>query len=237
MNDKFSLTVKEWADEDKPREKMLIRGKKELSNAELIAILLRSGLQGKSAVTVAMEVLARADNSLTTLSQMEFSQLSNIKGLGVAKGTTMMAALELGRRLLGEVNEGKDVVLDNSGHIFRYMSPMMADLDHEEFWAVYLSNRNKVIHRQRIASGGQTATTVDLRILFRIALEQKAVSLIVAHNHPSGQLKPSRDDHELTRRIQEAGNILQIKLLDHLIIGISPSGQADYYSFHDEGHI
>lgn len=237
MNDKFSLTVKEWADEDKPREKMLIRGKKELSNAELIAILLRSGLQGKSAVTVAMEVLARADNSLTTLSQMEFSQLSNIKGLGVAKGTTLMAALELGRRLLGEVNEGKDVVLDNSGHIFRYMSPMMADLDHEEFWAVYLSNRNKVIHRQRIASGGQTATTVDLRILFRIALEQKAVSLIVAHNHPSGQLKPSRDDHELTRRIQEAGNLLQVKLLDHLIIGISPSGQADYYSFHDEGHI
>ncbi len=237
MNDKFSLTVKEWADEDKPREKMLIRGKKELSNAELIAILLRSGLQGKSAVTVAMEVLARADNSLTTLSQMEFSQLSNIKGLGVAKGTTLMAALELGRRLLGEVNEGKDVVLDNSGHIFRYMSPMMADLDHEEFWAVYLSNRNKVIHRQRIASGGQTATTIDLRILFRIALEQKAVSLIVAHNHPSGQLKPSRDDHELTRRIQEAGNLLQVKLLDHLIIGISPSGQADYYSFHDEGHI
>ena len=237
MNDKFSLTVKEWADEDKPREKMLIRGKKELSNAELIAILLRSGLQGKSAVTVAMEVLARADNSLTTLSQMEFSQLSNIKGLGVAKGTTLMAALELGRRLQGEVNEGKDVVLDNSGHIFRYMSPMLADLDHEEFWAVYLSNRNKVIHRQRIASGGQTATTVDLRILFRIALEQKAVSLIVAHNHPSGQLKPSRDDHELTRRIQEAGNLLQVKLLDHLIIGISPSGQADYYSFHDEGHI
>lgn len=237
MNDNFSLTVKEWADEDKPREKMLNRGKKELSNAELIAILLRSGLQGKSAVAVAKEVLARADNSLTTLSQMEFSQLRNIKGLGIAKGTTLMAALELGRRLLGEVNEGKEVVLDESRHIFRYMSPMLADLDHEEFWAVYLSNRNKVLYRQRIASGGQTTTTVDLRILFRIALEQKAVSLIVAHNHPSGLLKPSRDDRELTRRIQEAGKLLQIKLLDHLVIGISPSGQADYYSFHDEGLI
>lgn len=237
MNDNFSLTVKEWADEDKPREKMLNRGKKELSNAELIAILLRSGLQGKSAVAVAKEVLARADNSLTTLSQMEFSQLRNIKGLGIAKGTTLMAALELGRRLLGEVNEGKEVVLDESRHIFRYMSPMLADLDHEEFWAVYLSNRNKVLYRQRIASGGQTTTTVDLRILFRIALEQKAVSLIVAHNHPSGLLKPSRDDRELTRRIQEAGKLLQIKLLDHLVIGISPSGQADYCSFHDEGLI
>ena len=235
MNDNLSLTVKEWADEDKPREKMLNRGKKELSNAELIAILLRSGLQGKSAVAVAKEVLARADNSLTTLSQMEFSQLSSIKGLGIAKGTTLMAALELGRRMLGEVNSGKEVVLDDSNHIFRYMSPMLADLDHEEFWAIYLSNRNKVLYRQRIALGGQTTTTVDLRILFRIALEQKAVSLIVAHNHPSGLLKPSRDDRELTHRIQDAGKLLQIKLLDHIIIGISPSKQADYYSFHDEG--
>lgn len=237
MNDNFSLTVKEWADEDKPREKMLNRGKKELSNAELIAILLRSGLQGKSAVAVAKEVLARADNSLTTLSQMEFSQLSHIKGLGIAKSTTLMAALELGRRLLGEVSEGKEVVLGDSGHIFRYMSPILADLDHEEFWAIYLSNRNKALHRQRIASGGQTATPVDLRILFRIALEQKAVSLIVAHNHPSGLLKPSRDDRELTHRIHDAGKLLQIKLFDHLILGISPSGQADYYSFHDEGLI
>ncbi len=237
MNEKNSLTLKEWADEDKPREKMLAKGKKELTNAELLAILLRSGLRGKSVVEVAKEVLAKSSNSLTTLSQMEFKQLSIIKGVGQAKATTLMAALELGWRMHSEIGNDKELILKDSIDLFRYMSPVLADIDHEEFWAIYLSNRGKVLGRQRISMGGLTATSVDLRILFRYALEYKAVSLMVAHNHPSGSLKVSHEDRELTKRISEGGNLLEIKLQEHIVIAIGPSGKADYYSFHDNGYL
>ncbi len=235
MHENFYLTVKEWSDEDKPREKMLAKGKKELSNAELLAILLRSGMPGKSAVDMAKEVLRQAGDSLTALSRLEYSQLGNIKGLGEAKATTLMAALELGWRMQGEINQDKELIISNTSDLFNYLTPLLADLDHEEFWAVYLSNRNKVLGRQRIAMGGQTGTYVDPRVLFRGALECKAVSVMVAHNHPSGLLKPSSEDKALTKRLYECGNIMQIKLSDHLIIGITSSGKADYYSFHEEG--
>ena len=237
MDDFFSLTLKEWADEDKPREKMLAKGKKELTNAELIAILLRSGLQGKSAVGMAKEVLNLTDNSLTTLSQMEFSQLSAIKGLGMAKAATLMAALELGWRMQGEISKNKELIISNSTDLFNYITPLLVDLDHEEFWAIYLSNRNKVLGRQRISVGGQTNVSVDMRIIFRGAIECKAVSLMVAHNHPSGSLKASMEDKHLTHYITDAGKILDIKLLEHIIVGINPSGRPDYYSFHDNGLI
>lgn len=235
MNENFSLTLKEWADEDKPREKMLSKGKKELTNAELLAILLRSGLRGKSVVEVAKEVLSSAGNRLTNLSQMEFSQLSAFKGVGPAKATTLMAALELGWRMHGEIGDDSEVIISDSHTFFTYMTPFLADLDHEEFWAVYLSNRGKVLGRQRISMGGITGTPVDLRVLFRGAIESKAVTLMVAHNHPSGSLKASREDKELTQRIYEAGKLLEIKLRDHIIIAIGPAGKADYYSFHDNG--
>jgi DNA repair protein RadC len=237
MNDNFSLTLKDWADEDKPREKMLSKGKKELTNAELLAILLRSGLPGKSVVEIAKEVLTRSKNSLTTLSQMEFNQLSTIKGVGAAKATTLMAALELGWRMQGEIANDKEIVISDSRTLFNYMAPLLADLDHEEFWAIFLSTRGKVLGRQRISLGGQTHTQVDPRILFRNALECKAVSLMVAHNHPSGTIRASHEDKQLTRRLSEAGSLLEIKLLEHIIIGINPSGQADYFSFHDNGLI
>jgi DNA repair protein RadC len=235
MNDNFSLTLKDWADEDKPREKMLSKGKKELTNAELLAILLRSGLPGKSVVEIAKEVLTRSKNSLTALSQMEFNQLSTIKGVGAAKATTLMAALELGWRMQGEIANDKEIVISDSRTLFNYMAPLLADLDHEEFWAIFLSTRGKVLGRQRISLGGQTHTQVDPRILFRNALECKAVSLMVAHNHPSGTIRASHEDKQLTRRLSEAGSLLEIKLLEHIIIGINPSGQADYFSFHDNG--
>ena len=235
MEEKKYLTVKEWADEDKPREKMLLHGKKELSNADLIAILLRSGIPGKTAVDVAKEVLAIAGNKLTTLSRMDYNELSNIKGLGTAKTTTLLAALELGWRMQGEINNDKELILNNSTELFNYMSPLMVDLDHEEFWAVYLSVRNKVIARQRIAIGGQTETTVDPRIVFRKALECKAVNVALIHNHPSGGLHPSNADRELTQQLSKAGKLLQIKVTEHLIIALNPFGQADYYSFHDNG--
>lgn len=237
MNEKNSLTLKEWADEDKPREKLATHGKKELSNAELIAILLRSGLRGKSAVDMAKEILVLADNRLTELSRMEFKQLADIKGMGTAKAASLLAALELGWRMQSEINNSKELIINDSSALFNYLLPTLADLDHEEFWAVYLSNRNKVLGRQRIAMGGQTDTSVDLRILFRGAIENKAVAIAVAHNHPSGSLRVSSADRELTRRIREAGNLLQITLREHLIIAITPNGKADYYSFHDNGLI
>ena len=235
MENKNSLTVKEWANEDKPREKMLLRGKKELSNAELIAILLRSGVQGKTAVDVAMEVLGIADNKLTTLSQLDHRRLARIKGLGTAKTTTLMAALELGWRMQGEINTDKELIINDSTSLFNYMSPLLVNLDHEEFWAVFLSVRNKVIERQRIALGGQTSLQVDPRIIFRAALECKAVSIAVLHNHPSGGLQPSSADRKLTQQLAEAGKLLQINVSEHLIVALGPNGKADYYSFHDNG--
>lgn len=237
MDEYFSLTLKEWADEDKPREKMLSKGKKELTNAELIAILLRSGLQGKTVVEVAKEVLTRSSNSLTALSQMDFMQLSTIKGVGEAKATTLMAALELGWRMQSEISNSKELIISNSKDLFFYITPLLVDLDHEEFWAIYLSNRNKVLGRQRISMGGQTNVSVDMRIIFRGAIECKAVSLMVAHNHPSGSLIASREDKNLTHGIMEAGKILDIKLLEHIVIGINSLGKADYFSFHDNGLI
>lgn len=235
MSEKKYISVKEWSEEDQPREKLIAKGKKQLTNAELIAILLRTGITGCSAVDLAKEVLASTDNSLTDLSRADFNHFKTIKGMALAKSATLMAALELGWRMQGEINNGKETILNDSESLFKFMSPMMVDLDHEEFWAVYLSNRGKLLGRQRIASGGQTATSVDPRIIFRGALEAKAVKIMVAHNHPSGNLKPSREDRELTHRLSEIGNLMEIKLLEHIIIAIEPNGKAGYYSFHDNG--
>ena len=237
MDEKKYLTVKEWADEDRPREKMLLHGKKELSNAELIAILLRSGLPGKTAVDVAKEVLALAGNRLTDLSRLDQRRLAAIPGLGTAKSTTLLAALELGWRMQSEISDANELIVKDSTSLFRYMAPLLADLDHEEFWAVYMSTRYKVLGRQRIAVGGQTATIVDPRVLFRGAIEAKAVRVAVCHNHPAGSMKPSNDDRRLTKRLYEAGKLLEITLSDHLIIVIGPNGKADYYSFADNGEL
>lgn len=168
---------------------------------------------------------------------MDFKQLSAIKGVGEAKATTLMAALELGWRMQSEISNSKELIISNSKDLFTYITPLLVDLDHEEFWAIYLSNRNKVLGRQRISMGGQTNVSVDMRIIFRGAIEYKAVSLMVAHNHPSGSLIASREDKNLTHSIMEAGKILDIKLLEHIVIGINPLGKADYFSFHDNGLI
>ena len=237
MNQKKTLTVKDWDDADKPREKLLTLGKKTLTNAELIAILLRTGVKGNSVVDMAKEVLATADNRLTTLSRLDATQLTAINGMAKAKAATLIAALELGWRMQGEFCEDNVLILNDSNALFNYMSPLVADIDHEEFWAIYLNNAKKVIGRQRIASGGQTSTAVDIRMVFRGALDCKAVALMVVHNHPSGSLRPSPEDKHLTQQLSEAGKLLQIKLYEHLIIGLSPTGQVSYYSFHDEGHL
>ena len=237
MDEKKSLTVKDWNDEDKPREKLLTHGKKELTNAELIAILLRTGVPGKNVLEVAKEVLASAGNKLAHLSRMDYRELSQTKGMAKSKVATLMAALELGWRMQGEISEDNELILRDSRDLFNYTKPLVADLDHEEFWAIYLNRRNKVLARQRIALGGQTSTDVDIRILFRGALECKAVALMVVHNHPSGSLNPSRQDRLLTKNIADAGNLLQVKLIDHIIIAIDAQQKASYYSFNDHGEI
>ena len=152
-----------------------------------------------------------------------------------AKAATLMAALELGWRMHSEAGNNTENIITDSKSLYNYMLPTLADLDHEEFWAVFMNNRNKVLGRQRISVGGQTDTGVDARILFRAALDAKATTIAVAHNHPSGTLKPSVSDRNLTRRLNEAGNLLGIKLAEHIIVAIGPKGVPDYYSFHDEG--
>lgn len=235
MDEKKSLTLKDWSDEDKPREKLLANGKKQLSNTELIAILLRTGVPGKSAVGIAQEVLASTGNSLTALSQADYKHFRSIKGMAMAKATTLMAALELGWRMQGEIAAERKIVIGNSTDLFNYMLSTLVDLDHEEFWAIHMNNSHKVLGRQRISMGGQSDTPVDLRILFRGAIESKATLLAVAHNHPSGSLKPSAEDRRLTQRIYDAGKLLGIRLEEHLIVALGIDGRADYYSFHDNG--
>ncbi len=222
--------------EDRPREKMLANGKKSLTDSELLAILIRTGIPGASAIEIAMNILQQSNNRLTELARMEVSDLQRYhKGLGSTKAVTVLAALELGNRMLKEDKETKEDIIKNSEDLFRFISHSIIDLPNEEFWAVYLNQRNKIVWKQRIGSGGLTQTTVDLRIIFRAALEHNAVALAVAHNHPSGNLQPSRPDKDLTNRISEAGKILNIRLVEHLIVGISPEGKPAYYSFNDHG--
>lgn len=236
MNTKSNLKLKDWALEDRPREKLIANGKKELSTAELIAILLGSGSVGQSAVDVAKELLNSADNRLSFLSRMGIGDLTkNHKGVGEAKAITIIAALELGYRMLAENSNQEDVYLKDSNEMFGYIGPKIIDLPTEEFWAIYMNNRRKVIFRERISSGGFNATSVDIRKIFSTALGKNALYISVAHNHPTGHLNPSKEDKMLTTRILEAGKMLNIPLVDHLIVGISDNGVPSYYSFHDNG--
>ncbi|MCR5589412.1 MAG: DNA repair protein RadC [Bacteroidales bacterium] len=235
MNEKKSLTVKDWADEDKPRERLLSQGKKQLTDAELLAILMRTGVPGKSVVELAKEILASTGNSLVALSRLDYSQLRTFKGMAGAKAATLMAALELGWRMHSEAGNSPECIINDSLALFNYLLPTLADLDHEEFWVVFLNNRNKVLGRQRISVGGQSDTAVDARVLYRAAIEAKATAIAVAHNHPSGTLKPSSNDRALTKRLKEAGDLLGIKMIEHIIIAIGPNNAPNYFSFSDEG--
>lgn len=235
-NASFSIPITQWASEDRPREKMASLGKKNLTDSELLAILLRTGLPGASAIDIAKKILNRTNGCLTDLARLEINDLKGIcKGLGEAKAITILAALELGNRMLKEEREHHDDIIHTSQDFFHYIAHYLVDLPHEEFWAIYLNQRNKIIGKQRIAAGGITHTTVDLRLIFRHALDYNAVALAVAHNHPSGNLQPSPQDKSLTNQISQAGKIMNINLLDHLIIGISPNGKPDYFSFTEHG--
>ncbi len=235
---KSALTVKDWALEDRPREKLIAKGKKELSNAELIAILIGSGSVGQSAVDLAKEILKSNDNDLSHLSRQGIKELTHdFKGMGEAKAVSIIAALELGYRMLSDNINKQEYYFKDSLSLFNYISPSLLDLPVEEFWAIYLNIKNKVLFKQRISLGGISNTPVDIRRIFATALEKNAVSIAVVHNHPSGILQPSREDKALTCRILDAGKLLNIKLIEHLIVGIDENNHPDYYSFHDNGLI
>ena len=222
------MTIKNWEDTDKPREKMMAQGKTALSNAELLAILLGSGSADESAVELSRRILASVNNSLTTLGKQSLQQLQAFKGIGQAKAITILAATEMGRRRAAETPELQPKI-EVAHNVFVLMQPLIGELPHEEFWVLYLNSTNRVIHKARLFSGGITHTTVDVRLLFKTALEQGAIALILVHNHPSGNTTPSKEDIELTQRVKTAGDMLDIKLLDHVIVT-----EKEYLSLLDE---
>ena len=223
-----SFSIKHWSDDDKPREKMLQKGKSILSDSELIAILIGSGSRNESAVELSKRILASVDNNLNELGKLSIKQLMQFKGIGEAKAVTIAAALEIGRRRRGE--EAQIIKkISSSKDAFELLQPGMGELPHEEFWIVYLNNSNKVMHTAQLSKGGITGTLVDVRLAMKQALELGAVALILAHNHPSGGLKPSEADKQITQKLKNAAVALDIKVLDHLIIT-----QKDYFSFADE---
>lgn len=231
-----TLPVTQWASEDRPREKMILNGKKSLTNSELLAILLRTGRQGESCLDIAQKMLKENNEKITELARLEVRELMRqYKGIGTAKAVTILAALELGNRMLSEQKESVEEIVKNAQDIFLLMGPKLLDLPTEEFWIICLNQRNKVTWKQCISRGGLSDAPVDIRLIFAAALEHRAVAIAALHNHPSGALKPSAQDKSLTLQIAEAGKLLHIKLLDHLIIGVQPNGRADYFSFAENG--
>ncbi|WP_412766989.1 RadC family protein [Tenacibaculum platacis] len=222
------MNIKSWAIEDRPREKLLLKGIQNLSNAELVAILIGSGNRDETAVTLSKRILNSTQNNLNKLAKLSVEELQRFKGVGEAKAIAIITALELGKRQFFEdtVIQSK---ISSSKNVFDLMQPKLADLPHEEFWVVYLDNANKVIDKQQISKGGLTSTLVDVRLIYKRAIELAAIGIIICHNHPSGKVDPSHSDIELTQQIKEAGITLNIKLLDHLIIG-----KKKYFSFADE---
>jgi DNA repair protein RadC len=223
-----SFSIKNWSQDDQPREKLLYKGKATLSDAELLAILIGSGNKEESAVALCKRIFASVDNNLSELGKLSISQLMEFKGIGEAKAITIAAALELGRRRRGEeALEKKKISSSNS--VFELMQPIIGELEHEEFWIIFLNNSNKVIQKKQLSKGGITGTLVDVRLVLKSALEVGATGLILAHNHPSGTLKPSEADKQLTNKLKTASESLDIKVLDHLIIT-----EKAYFSFADE---
>ncbi len=228
-SNKSSTSIKNWAIDDRPREKLLVKGKESLSDSELLAILISSGNKNKSAVELAKDVLALGKNNLNELGKISMKELTRIKGIGEAKAITIAAALELGRRRQATSFLNKTLVR-SSNDLAEFLKTTLKDYSYEVFAVVYLNKANKINHFEIISKGGMTSTVVDPRILFRKAFEVEATSIVLCHNHPSGNLKPSRHDEELTNKIKEAAKYLDIQIIDHLIVS-----DEGYFSFSDEG--
>ncbi len=228
-NYKQSLGIKSWAEEDRPREKLMEKGRLALTEVELIAILIASGSRNETAVELSKRILGSVSNDLNDLGKLSIKELIKFKGIGEAKAITIVAALELGRRRKEAKTTNREKIT-TSKDVYEIMRPSMMDLPHEEFWLLMLNRANSVIKKELISRGGITGTVVDSKLIFKAALENYACSIIICHNHPSGNLKPSEQDIKITKSIKEAGRIMEIQLLDHLIIT-----ENGFYSFADEG--
>lgn len=226
-----SFSIKNWSQDDQPREKLRDKGKSTLSDAELVAILIASGNREESAVDLSKRILASVDNNLNALGKLSLKQLMEFKGIGEAKAITIAAALELGRRR--KLEDGvRQEKITSSRDVFDVMQPILGELSHEEFWILYLNNSNKVLQKQQLSKGGITGTLVDVRLVLKQALEVGAVALILCHNHPSGTLRPSNADKQITAKLSNAALSLDIKVLDHLIVT-----ENAYFSFADENQM
>lgn len=228
MNYPNNLSIRKWAEEDRPREKLLLKGKSALSEAELIAILLGSGTRSISAVELAKQLLAAVDNDLNKLAMLSVKELIKFNGIGEAKAINIISALEIGRRRKNSVYQEQSKI-QSSKQIYELMKAELLDLDHEEFWVVFLNRTNKVVKKEQCSSGGISGTVVDSRLIYKRAIEERACSIILVHNHPSGNLKPSQADIDLTKKMKDSGKILDIPVLDHIIFT-----NNGYFSFTDE---
>jgi len=231
MNYSKNISIKDWAHDDRPREKLVIKGKGALSDAELVAILIASGNRDESAVELSKRILQSLGNNLNRLAKLSVNDLIKFKGIGEAKAISIIASLELGRRRrTADVLEKAKI--GGSKDAFQILQLKLEDLPHEEFWVMLLNRANKVIDTKLVGRGGVSSTIVDSKVLFSFALESLASGIILGHNHPSGNLKPSNSDIRLTKKIVDAGKIMEVPVLDHIIVG-----DNDYFSFADEGLI
>lgn len=229
-------TVKNWADEERPREKMIANGPESLTDAELLAILIETGIPGENVVNLAKRILNESENNLYNLFQLSIKDLkTRYKGIGTAKATKIEACFQLGLRLVHDEKKPKDNIVRNSEDIFNFIASKFIAKNHEEFHAIYLNNRNKVLKTEMISKGGISETSVDIRLVFKSAIECDATAIAVVHNHPSGRLEPSNKDKSLTQNLVEAGKLLRIQVIEHIIIAITREGIHDYFSFFDNG--
>jgi DNA repair protein RadC len=223
------ITIKQLAEDDRPREKMMMKGSRALSDAELIAILIGSGNKNETAIQLSQRILSECKNDINQLAKLTLKELCGFKGIGLAKAVSISAALELGRRR-DTTEPVERSVLTSSSSAFALLSPVLRDLPNEEFWMLILNRANKLISKEPVSKGGINATLVDARMIFKPAILQNASSIILAHNHPSGNLKPSEEDIKLTKKLKDAGKLLDINVIDHLIIA-----ENNYFRFADEG--
>ena len=232
QTDEKRLTIREWSEDDRPREKMLRKGTSSLSDAELLAILIGSGNRDESAVELARRIMRECDDNINELARLTIADLcKKFKGIGEAKAITIRAALELGkRRKTSDFLDRKQIL--SSRDLFEVFEPLLIDLVHEEFWIVFMNGANKVLSTHKLTQGGIQQTIVDVPLLLKMSLERLAQSIAVAHNHPSGQNKPSSEDENITRRIKQGCDAIGIRLLDHIIVA-----RGKYYSFADDGKL
>ncbi|QQL50026.1 RadC family protein [Mucilaginibacter ginkgonis] len=223
------ISIKNWAEDDRPREKLSTQGRRSLSDAELIAILIASGNRDESAVELSKRILHHYGNDLQKMGKVSIAELCKFKGIGEAKAISIIAALELGRRR-DETEVKAPEIVTSSNAAWQYLKRYMVDLAHEEFWIVLIGRNNRILGKELISKGGLSATVADPRIIFHLAIQHQATSLILAHNHPSGNKKPSQQDIDLTKKLYAAGKLLDINIFDHIIVT-----DTGYFSFADEG--